>query len=238
MNWYQELPNFFAKEQRFIAENYPDMHFQIRDEFVTLVGVLRLNAQIKDSVITDSYKILIIFPHNYPTEAPIAFETSEKIPQEFHHLSHNKLCLGTPIEINSIFSLNKTIRNYLEKLLIPYLLQFSYKTKYGIMPFGERSHGIKGIYEFYEEKIGLSDNSSIVKFLLSIKDKKINGKKYCPCGSNLSFWKCHMKTAKILMDLPVDMIINEIEYLLKIQRFDYEERQKRELYQKVIYNRR
>jgi hypothetical protein len=234
MIWYQQMRGFFANEQRYIAENFPDLHYHIEEGFVIIKGEINFTTSYAEKEISDSYKICIEFPHNYPEETPVALELQGKIPSEFHTFSNKILCLGTPMEIRSIFNKERTINNFLENLLLPYLFQYSYKSKYGELPIGERSHGMPGIYEFYKEKIGIYNETSIIRFLSDLRDKKLKGHHLCPCGSNVLFRKCHWTLAENLLKLPTSMIEKEILFFMNIHRIEQENHSS---YKNIVYSK-
>lgn len=228
------MPGFFANEQRYIADKFPDLHYQIKEGYVIIIGLLNFTTLYAEKELSDSYKICIEFPHNYPEETPVAVELEGKISKDFHTFSNQTLCLGTPMEIRSIFNKERTIKNFLENLLLPYLFQFSYKTKYGKLPIGERSHGMPGIYEFYKEKIGIANETSIIRFLSDLRDKKLKGHHLCPCGSNIIFRKCHWTFAENLLILPTSIIDKEILFFKNILRIEQENQSR---YKNIVYSK-
>jgi len=234
MIWYQQMRGFFANEQRYIAENFPDLHYQIEEGFVIIIGEVNFTTSFAGNEISDTHKIRVEFPHNYPEETRVAVELGRKISKDFHTFSNQTLCLGTPMEIRSIFNKERTIKNFLENLLLPYLFQFSYKSKYGELPIGERSHGMPGIYEFYKEKIGISNETSIIRFLSDLRDKKLKGHHLCPCGSNVIFRKCHWTSAENLLKLPISIIDKEILFFLNIRRIEQENHNR---YKNIVYSK-
>ena len=59
------------------------------------------------------------------------------------------------------------------------------------MPFGELSHGVEGILEYYQELFDLSAGEKVVGLLRILTDSDYRGHLPCPCGSNIILRKCH-----------------------------------------------
>ena len=58
-------------------------------------------------------------------------------------------------------------------------------------PFGERSHGVAGIREYYEELLATTDISVILKYLQCLTPREQKGHWECPCGSGRKLRHCH-----------------------------------------------
>jgi hypothetical protein len=158
LKWFENNFDFFLVEKRYLKKNYPGLHYKEADGILILTGLINFRAKYRDIPIEDFYQIRLVFPNNYPKELPTAFEIGNKIQQDFHTNSYDRtLCLGADAELYKIFNQNRTIKNYIENILIPYLYSYSHLVKYGFLPFGELSHGGKGLIEYYEN-IGYSGN--------------------------------------------------------------------------------
>jgi hypothetical protein len=216
LNWFQKDIDFFIDEQKFIATSFQFLHYYIKDDVVFLVGDINIDNTINDKEISDSFRIRIQFPHNYPENYPFVYETSKKIPNNYHTNPDGTLCLGTEIETSLIFFQKKSIKNFIINLLIPYLSGFIYSNKYGELPYGERQHGIKGKFEFYYELFGTNNIEYILKLLNEIKTGNLRGHHLCPCGSNISFRKCHWNVGKKLLVIPPILISQEIKYFQNV----------------------
>ncbi len=71
---------------------------------------------------------------------PKVQETSNRIPTDFHHYQDDTLCPGAPIAVRQKFKKEPTLVGFVNNCVIPYLYSFSYKSKFGKMPFGELPH--------------------------------------------------------------------------------------------------
>lgn len=80
---------------------------------------------------------------------------------------------------------------YVKNCLIPYLYSFSYKCRYGQLPFGELSHGLIGIREHYLELFHLKDVQSLSGLIAILAQENYRGHVLCPCGSGKRLRSCH-----------------------------------------------
>lgn len=209
-SWHIHDKIFFVNEQKYIAVNFPDLHFKVENGYVFLIGTIHISANINDKIISDNFWLKIKFPPNYPHMYPTVFEPRHKIPSDFHTNPDYSLCLGTEIEISQIFFQQNSIGVFLNKLVIPYLLGFAYHRDYNEFPFGERGHGLKGKLEFYNELFNTKNISIIIKFLSLAEKDKLRGHCICPCQSGEKLRNCHWKVIHNLMTIPKSLIRKEI----------------------------
>jgi hypothetical protein len=83
--------------------------------------------------------------------------------------------------------------------------------------WGERSHGIKGILEYYAEFLNMSDHHAIINFmkLLSRKNHP-KGHEFCPCGSKRRIRHCHCELLQNLRyKIPWIDVANDLELIKK-----------------------
>jgi hypothetical protein len=88
-------------------------------------------------------------------------------------------------------------------------------------PHGDRSHGAKGILEFYAEFLSTTDPMKVAKFLLDLVQGKVRGHWACPCGGGQIIRKCHKAAVDDLRKVPQWVITQSgslILDLLKQQR--------------------
>jgi hypothetical protein len=104
------------------------------------------------------------------------------------------------------------------------LYSFSYKEKFGRMPYGELSHGWPGILEFYQNLFRVDNNKAVLGLLNVLATGSFRGHSRCPCGSRKRVRDCHGGfLGNMLRIQPESAFKNEynhlIDYLLKVQRF-------------------
>jgi len=176
-----------------LRQKYPGLFLVRWRGDYSVEGLLHFVAEFNGQFIEDEYAIKISLPSNYPIAYPIAEETMGRIPRSFHHYQNGHLCLGVSCAISRTFRESPTLIGFTEKSLIPYLYSFSYKSLYGIMPYGELSHGWVGIIEYYSDEFGIDNPRAIVKLLKILADDFPAKHIKCPCGSKKPISVCHGK---------------------------------------------
>lgn len=161
---------------------------------ILISGKIDVNCEHLDEHIIDEYEVMITI-NNYPEKLPIIRETNKRISLKYGHVyKDGELCLATDDEIKLTLGENFTLNQWIDNFVIPYLFGYSYFEKYGVMPFGERSHGTKGIREFYKDffKVDTEEKAiNFLNFIASFKTYKYKGHHICPCGSGKRIRDCH-----------------------------------------------
>lgn len=164
-------------------------------------GQLKFSRAYLKQNIEDEYSIEILIPQDYPLVLPKTFETGGRIPRDFHQYQDGSLCLGAPLATKQKFRKRPSLLGYVEECVIPYLYSYSYKSKFGKMPFGELSHGGKGILEYYQEVFSVRDPRRVRRFLQILVDGNYSRRVRCPCGSRKRLHSCHGDLLLELMKL-------------------------------------
>lgn len=150
----------------YIKRNYPEVSISKHQSEIIFMGRFIIRAQYKDFSIDIAPKLEVKLPINYPDSLPQVKELDGKYANE-HLLDNGDLCVAT--EFDQIIQLckSKTIRDYFDKFLIPYFISFKYKEERGYYIFGDRKHGIEGIYQSLADYFNLLDyeNEDLLKFL-------------------------------------------------------------------------
>lgn len=160
-------------------------------------GIYRICGELEfkvssPEIMRGKYQIEIIVTKKFPNKLPIVKEIGENIPKDFHKNSNEILCLGVETEIKIFLQNNPNLLDFINSFVIPYLYSFKVWQITGKFPFGERSHEIKGIVEFYKEYLLLNDIQGILNILTyAYKNKKINKYHRCPCGSGKNIYECY-----------------------------------------------
>lgn len=170
---------------------YTELEIEQVDELFIIDGEITFFAEYENLPIIDSYQIRIEVPLAFPQKIPTVYEIGGKIEKKFQHfLTDGSLCLGVHTEMKEKLKNDSSVLEFVDSFVISYLYTHSYYLKYGQMPFGERSHGLEGIYEFYKEKLLVKTSSDVIKMLGFICFKDYRGHLNCPCGSKMKMRKC------------------------------------------------
>lgn len=161
-------------------------------------GILKFSREYSGCRIDDEYSVEIILSEKYPHELPKILEIGNRIPKDFHQYLDGSLCLGAPLAVKQKFRKQPTLIGYVENCVVPYLYSFSYKCKYGKMPFGELSHGGIGILEYYQDLFDVKDRRRVLKLIAILAEGNYRGHDRCPCGSGKRLRACH---GKILLEM-------------------------------------
>ena len=162
-------------------------------------GILSFSASYIDVTIEDQFEICIDIPMQYPSVPPSVKETGGRISSSFHvNPEINTLCLGAPLEVKRKFLAEKNLVGFVEKLIIPFLYSYSYYEKNQRVPFGELSHGTRGILDYYKELFQTNNSQAVLNFLKLLISNSYRKNDLCPCRSGKPLKKCH---ADILIDI-------------------------------------
>jgi hypothetical protein len=158
-----------------------------------LAGTLRFSASAAGlEEIADDYQVEILVPPSFPRSAPRVRELGGRVPKDFHKLEDGSLCLGSPLSLRLAMAAAPTLCAFVQTCIIPYLYGYSFYKRHGRLPFGELSHGDKGLIEDYKHRFGVTSASACVQMLLLLGMKKrVANKRPCPCASGQRLGRCH-----------------------------------------------
>lgn len=190
--WHLRDPNRFATERAEVENAYPELHFYIEGDQIKMIGTL----PIKDgSEVFDRFSILIILPTDFPRSLPNVYEIGGRIPRTAdRHVNSGsgEACVLLPEERWRVWSRGSSLLAYFNGPLRNYFLGQAMVELGEPWPFGERSHGIRGLRDYYNETLGTDDPRIILKYLHCLSAKKPKGHWDCPCGSGKRLRACHM----------------------------------------------
>jgi len=188
--WFEENPALFAKIQTETRSVYPHLHFCIRDKVVYVTGSFPVRQDGRE---IDRYQVEIQLPPNFPSGIPRVRETGMRIPRiaDRHMYADGTACLfveeewimANPEGTDWFVFLNGPVRNF-------FIGQCLVEAGAG-WPFGQRSHGSKGILECYAELTCANDLRTAYNYLEMLGKKKLKGHWPCPCGSRMKIRDCH-----------------------------------------------
>ena len=157
-------------------------------------GKYTLNAPDNQEEV--EYGITLWMPKDCPKFPPTMFCNDPKLPMsdlDRHILKNGQACLEVRPEIRKRWPPGSKIVDFLNNLVDPFLAWQVYFDAFGQPPpWGQRSHGITGIIEYYAELMGRSADETIIGFMkLLARKNRPKGHEPCPCESGKKLRSCH-----------------------------------------------
>ncbi|WP_375562720.1 hypothetical protein ACE193_09360 [Bernardetia sp. OM2101] len=160
---------------------------------------------------------------NFPTSFPRVWETNERIPRKVdrHINKDDTLCFTTQVYIEILLATQvKSLVDFAEIILIPYLQNNSYFEINKEYKFGEFSHNyISAIIDSLKEILNIERIDVITRLVfLASKNFKIRPNDKCFCGSNLKIKICknHLKGFKDLRKISKSTLQEYFKFLKKL----------------------
>ena len=176
-----------------LAKNYPDLKYNDIKREIT--GHIYVEYICYDEFIKGDFEIKIKIFNN---DLPIVWEISNKISKNYQHMYNDRsLCLATDLE-QRLYMKSHTIVEWIKEYVEKYFVSYIYYKRYGVFPFGEHSHGEKGIYEFIKIHYKMNNLIEAKKIYEYVCTKKYRGHLDCPCGSGKKIRNCH---GKLILEL-------------------------------------
>jgi len=218
-----------------LKKSYPELQLFARDNGkIIIAGWIQFSAHFKNKKIEDRYLIEVSVSPDYPTSIPLSKEIAGRIPENYHKLKDDYLCLGVPLAVKLKFRELPTLINYFNILLVPYLYAFSHFEKFGKMPYGDEKHNSDEIYLYYSQELFNEYKDPVIIDFLGILSGMyrsnmhlpcIRGHMLCPCNSGRILRKCHGPTLRAISKLQdqsdfyrdyIDVLYSVMQKSLKI----------------------
>ena len=192
--YYVNIDKVLAKQSGLSIEEYDQNHTPQR-----IRGEIIMNSCFENVHFYKTYSIDINLS-NFP---PRVKEVGNKIRSSYpHRYDTDELCLEAPAKIKLVCIDGDVFdfEMWVNRFLIPYFFTYEFYKRYGRYPFGERSHGAKGILEYYAELFHLSSEQQTIRFLQQVSEMdNYRGHRLCPCGSNKKIRDCHKEEVKVAL---------------------------------------
>ena len=161
---------------KLLTDNYPELKYNNINQEIT--GNIHIEYLCNDEFIKGDFEIKIQLLKD---DLPKVWELSNKIRKSYPHLYEDKrLCLATDLE-QRLYLKNHTIIEWIQEYVKKYFVSYIYYKRYNIFPFGEHSHGNKGIYEFVQRYYKIKDLKETKNIYEYVCTKKYRGHLDCPC---------------------------------------------------------
>ena len=184
-----------------LLRKFPELRLQPTKNNETIIaGTLAFSARTRgQSLVSDRYEISISVPSNYPRAIPAVREAAMRIPRDFHKVDSGHLCLGSPTRLRLILAETPSLHSFVERCVIPYLYGYSILESGGLLPFGELSHGTRGLRDDLAAMLGIENHLVLLGFVRLLAKKKREANKLpCPCGSGMRLGSCHNRKLNTL----------------------------------------
>jgi hypothetical protein len=208
-------PFIIADQFTELVKKYSGLLLLQKGGVFTITGLLSFSAKFNANLLTDEYSIEIRIPNDYPDSLPSVFEMGNRIPNDFHKNPDKSLCLGAPLALRRTFLNNPSLIGFIENCIIPHLYLCSYKSEFGLLPYGELSHGWQGILEYYQNMFKVFDEWKVLRMLKFLIESDYRAHSRCPCGSRKRLRECHGGLMKNLMSLKLSPILKNDYIIIK-----------------------
>jgi hypothetical protein len=192
--WHKEKPELLERMKEAVLKEYPTLLFYPEDECVFVRGDFPIADEGK---VLDQFSIEIELPRYDPNDLPVLREIGGRIPrtQDNHiNVPSGEVCLFVPDERWRIYPRGSTLLDFLNGPLRNYFIGYSLFELGEPWPFGQRSHGAEGIFEYYSELLGTDDRRVVIRYLECMSKPTLKGHWECPCGSGKRIRNCHQTT--------------------------------------------
>lgn len=212
----------FEKEWNAVASYYPKISLVMENGSVRLVGELDLVDT--SGVQHDTYHIEVVPLSNYPDSFPLVYEKAGRIPNniDWHVHTDGNFCIKTIPE--EIITCRKgiTLLYFIEEEIKPYLYNQTFRSHNGYF-LNERSHGIYGDIEFYQELFLTKSIISILSYMIFFLDNPEPSRvSPCFCGSSSKYRNCHRQAYRTLLVIGKNVLLNFIIRILQFNLIDME----------------
>lgn len=174
------MENVVENSKGFIKAQFPEVDIIEESSHIIFEGRFILKAKHDDFEICEAPRLKIVMSKEYPKYLPVCYDVERKVKYD-HVFSDSSLCVATNIDLANGLKESKSIEDYINKFIVPYFLSYRYWEKTGQDLYGDRSHGVRGIWECVCEYLG-TDEIKIeeLKYLLCWASKTKKFRKCIP----------------------------------------------------------
>lgn len=187
--WHKENPELLEAVKNSIEESFSTLHFVMENDVVFIRGALHLPE------LNDFYSIEIELLPDYPKSIPLVREIGGRIPRNGnrHIYLEGHCCLFVEEETFRYYPKGTTLKNFIQKVVTGHFINQKHFELTGKWIDGDRSHGIDGKLEFYEEELKTQNRYIIFRFIQYLAKPYIKDYQICFCGSKKKLGNCHFK---------------------------------------------
>jgi hypothetical protein len=196
------VSNLFDSEMAAVVEKYPKLSIIDANGIPILTGEIDLIDEFGDH--RDTYSIEVHPVSTYPQRFPYVFETGGRLPRnvDWHVFeSDGHCCIKVEPEEILICKRGITLLSFIEQQVIPYFFNQTFRRINGYF-INERSHGLLGVMEYYQQLFDEKNISTILRLMhFILRGEEPNRVSLCFCGSGKKYRKCHKGPYKLLHEI-------------------------------------
>lgn len=208
----------FLAQLEGVVRKYPNLTIKCIEGILFLKGIVDVPNDNGD--IVGSFLIEIHSTPKFPYRFPKVFETGGMIPNEadWHKYADGSLCFT--VEADEILKARTGVKltMFIEQQVVPFLANHIYRKEKGCYKNEDYKHGIAGIAQFYATLLQTSDYKKWITYtdyVFRNKPYKKDRNRYCFCGRNQKFKKCHKIVFDILRDIGEEQVIKDLNNIIR-----------------------
>lgn len=213
--WHQRNPKLAEQIRADLRTRYPSLHLFIDpDGSATVRGTFPVLSP--EGHVVDRYQVSIELPAEYPRSLPIVREVGGRIPwkADFHVNVDGAACVLLPDDRWRCFPEGAPFVQFLDRPVHQFFLGQSLVALGEDWPFGQWSHGPKGVYEYYQWLLGTGDAPMIARYLHILAKLNMKDHWHCPWGSGQKIRRCcRVKIADLRSKIPPAVARRALESL-------------------------
>lgn len=199
-----EANMLFESEIGTVLEKFPKLLSTVSSGIKILKGEVDLIDEFGN--LRDTYEIEIHPVSKFPERFPYVFETGGRLPHnaDWHVFeSDGHCCIKVEPEEILICKRGITLLSFIEKQVLPYFFNQTFRRLNGYF-ITERSHGLIGIIEYYQEIFDQKNILKLIKLMeFVLNNEEPNRVSMCFCGAKNKFRKCHRDTFRMLHEIGI-----------------------------------
>lgn len=189
--WHVKNPELAEQIRSDLLVRYPNLHLFIEpDGSAAVRGTFPVLSS--EGRVLDRYQVSIELPRDYPRGLPIVREVGGRIPwmADFHANADGVACILLPDDRWRCFLEGAPFVQFLDGPLHNFFLGQSLVALGEGWPFGQWSHGMNGVREYYQWLLETEDTATIMRYLEVLAKLNYKGHLPCPCGSGEKIRRC------------------------------------------------
>ena len=204
MTWFEEDRALYERERVALADHCPQLgplkfyphgvgnYRPFREHVAAARGYISIDPAWADS---PAYDVAVICTPAYPWEMPklLCLDPIFTCDADHHIFSDQTACLCLQLEKRYWWPEGSTLIDFIDRLVLPFL-NFQHCKRLGHdYPFGERLHGLDGIYQGLSEVVGIDKPAQLDRIIrLALDPNSLDTRRMqCPCGSGKKLRHCH-----------------------------------------------